>query len=109
MSDDDPRLRRRSADRIQSRFTLAIAIITLVGLIFSLGANYQKLVGIDLQVQKFIAAAEDTYVRQDVSASQWNSVDYRLRELQKQVDTLTDVVMAQQRRDDPQPSPRFQR
>lgn len=97
--------RRWTVDRVLVVLTMSISIVALI---FSLGVNYQKLAAVDTRELQHHQESVESFVRRDVSAEQWNSVDYRLRQLQTQVDTLTDLVMAQQDRR-PAAIPRFSR
>lgn len=84
-------------------------ILTIIALIFSMGANYRRLSDTAETLQDFITKVESTYVRQDVSRQQFDIMNYQLQQLRNDVNELTIAV-----RDRPvpatgAPAPRFSR
>ena len=111
MADDSMLPRRRQVDKrpwTLDRILITVTtILSIIALIFSMGVNFQKLNAVAADVAGLKLAAEQNYVRRDVSQAQLDSVNYQIGQLRDQVDELTRLVMSQHPRDVTPSRPRF--
>lgn len=89
--------RRRSSDQPApaKTFGLAIAVIGLVGSIFTAGYNWRSVSIVEGKQETF----EKDYVRKDVQQYQLENMNNRLYEISKQLEELRGELRSQRRKE----------
>lgn len=87
-SDDRRMFRRRSTDQPApaKTFGYAMAVVSLVGCIFTAGYNWRSV--------SIVESNQQNFVRKDVQEQQFQNVDYRLREIMGQLEELKREIRA---------------
>lgn len=88
-----PLLRRRSTDQPQpaKTFGYALAVLGIVGSIFTAGYNWRSV--------SIVEANQENFVRKDVQDQQLHNVNDRLSEISRQIEQLQVELRTQRRKE----------